>query len=108
MKLPNGGSLRIIFQRQTSESATPFRQQHRRQPHRRAGARRSRRASRRIKPILVTKDINLRIKADALGLQAEDYETDRVLITDLYTGMFEMTVQRGKNGALPRRMANSN
>jgi PhoH-like ATPase len=41
--------------------------------------------------ILVTKDINLRIKADALGLQAEDYETDHVLIRDLYTGMFELT-----------------
>ena len=42
--------------------------------------------------ILVSKDINLRIKADALGLQAEDYETDRVFITDLYTGMVELTV----------------
>ena len=42
--------------------------------------------------ILVTKDINLRIKADALGLQAEDYETDRVFVTDLYTGMFEKTI----------------
>ena len=42
--------------------------------------------------ILVTKDINLRIKADALGLQAEDYETDRIQITDLYTGMMEQTV----------------
>jgi PhoH-like ATPase len=40
--------------------------------------------------ILVSKDINLRIKADALGLLAEDYETDRVFITDLYTGMVEM------------------
>jgi len=40
--------------------------------------------------ILVSKDINLRIKADALGLAAEDYETDRVFITDLYTGMIEM------------------
>ena len=38
---------------------------------------------------MVTKDINLRIKADALGLQAEDYESDHVLIQDLYTGMFE-------------------
>jgi PhoH-like ATPase len=28
--------------------------------------------------IVVTKDINLRLKADALGLEAEDYETDRV------------------------------
>ena len=32
---------------------------------------------RKIPTILVTKDINLRIKADALGLEAEDYETDR-------------------------------
>jgi PhoH-like ATPase len=46
--------------------------------------------------ILVSKDINLRIKADALGLQAEDYETDRVFITDLYTGMMEMTVSAAK------------
>jgi PhoH-like ATPase len=42
--------------------------------------------------ILVTKDINLRIKADAVGLQAEDYETDHVHIQDLYTGAFEMQV----------------
>jgi len=46
--------------------------------------------------ILVSKDINLRIKADALGLQAEDYETDRVFITDLYTGMMEMAVSSAK------------
>lgn len=46
--------------------------------------------------ILVTKDINLRIKADALGLQAEDYETDRVMIKDLYTGVFEMAVSAEK------------
>ena len=42
--------------------------------------------------ILVSKDINLRIKADALGLLAEDYENDRILIKDLYTGMIELTV----------------
>ena len=41
--------------------------------------------------ILVSKDINLRIKADALGMLAEDYENDRVLIKDLYTGMIELT-----------------
>jgi PhoH-like ATPase len=46
--------------------------------------------------ILVSKDINLRIKADALGLQAEDYETDRVFITDLYTGMMELAVSTAK------------
>ncbi|WP_321372399.1 PhoH family protein [uncultured Desulfuromusa sp.] len=36
--------------------------------------------------ILVTKDINLRIKAHAVGLRAEDYETGKVSLDDLYTG----------------------
>lgn len=36
--------------------------------------------------ILVTKDTNLRIKADAIGLVAEDYESDKVDIDELYTG----------------------
>jgi len=49
--------------------------------------------------VLVSKDINLRIKADALGLLAEDYETDRVFITDLYTGMAEMSVSTDRMAA---------
>ena len=44
------------------------------------------------RPILVTKDINLRIKADAIGLCAEDYETDHVRLGDLYPGTFELAV----------------
>jgi len=46
--------------------------------------------------VLVSKDINLRIKADALGLAAEDYENDRVFITDLYTGMIDVQVPSDK------------
>jgi PhoH-like ATPase len=42
--------------------------------------------------VIVTKDINLRIRADAMGLRAEDYESDRVGLTDLYTGQIEVTV----------------
>jgi PhoH-like ATPase len=43
--------------------------------------------------ILVSKDINMRIKARALGLQAQDYFNDKVLEdTDLlYSGMRELT-----------------
>lgn len=41
--------------------------------------------------IVVSKDINLRLKADALGLDAEDYESDRVDISELYTGHTELT-----------------
>lgn len=37
--------------------------------------------------ILVTKDVNLRMKAKALGIPAEDYTTDRITnIEDLYSG----------------------
>jgi PhoH-like ATPase len=40
--------------------------------------------------IVVTKDINLRIRADAVGVRAEDYETDRVALSDLYSGQVEV------------------
>lgn len=36
--------------------------------------------------VLVTKDLNLRIKADVLGLEAEDFKSDRVEIEELYKG----------------------
>jgi PhoH-like ATPase len=42
--------------------------------------------------VLVTKDINLRIKADALGLDAEDYKTDKVDVDELYSGTAEVAV----------------
>jgi PhoH-like ATPase len=53
----------------------------------------------KLPTILVSKDINLRIKADAVGLQAEDYETDHVQIKDLYTGMMEKPVSPEKMAA---------
>ena len=42
--------------------------------------------------ILVTKDINLRIKAAALGLPAEDYNSDQVIddVNLLYKGSYEL------------------
>ncbi|NMC73094.1 MAG: PhoH family protein [Geobacteraceae bacterium] len=46
----------------------------------------------RIPVILVTKDTNLRIKADAIGLAAEDYESDKVDIAELYSGFAYLEV----------------
>ncbi|MGL5804456.1 MAG: PhoH family protein, partial [Xenococcaceae cyanobacterium] len=43
--------------------------------------------------VIVSKDSNLRIKADALGLFAQDYETDKVSLEGLYTGMAEVMVE---------------
>jgi PhoH-like ATPase len=95
--LPNGGHLRVVFEKRKASDnnhlifstdsvdnrilslACAIKKQ---QP--------------KEQTILVSKDINLRIKADAIGLMAEDYENDRVLIKDLYTGMIEVTASPDK------------
>lgn len=40
--------------------------------------------------IVVTKDINMRVKSDALGILSEDYTTDKVPIDELPTGVFNI------------------
>lgn len=47
-------------------------------------------------PVLISKDINCRIKADALGIAAEDFETNKVDIDELYAGWREMTMPAAK------------
>ena len=42
--------------------------------------------------IVVTKDINMRLKAEALGLLAQDYNKDKVNVDELYTGVTELEV----------------
>ncbi len=44
--------------------------------------------------IFVSKDINARIKADALGIEAHDFESQKVNIDELYKGYREITVAR--------------
>ncbi len=45
-----------------------------------------------VPAIFVTKDTNLRIRADALGLTAEDYDTEKVEISDVYSGVQEVAL----------------
>jgi PhoH-like ATPase len=95
VKLDNGGKLRIIFHKPNGEGPSVF------------GnntvdsrivmlAQSVQKADPKVATILVTKDINLRLKADIVGLEAEDYESDRVLLTELYTGMFDMNISAEK------------
>jgi PhoH-like ATPase len=42
--------------------------------------------------VLVTKDINMRIKADALKISVEDYETDTIKIDELYSGLTSLEI----------------
>jgi PhoH-like ATPase len=45
--------------------------------------------------IFVTKDVNLRIRADALGLTSMDFEAESIDIDELYSGMTELEVSGG-------------
>jgi PhoH-like ATPase len=88
VELPKGGRLRVAFSTRTLE---------------RAVATTSHEVDSRIiavaldvkdkepdRPtILVSKDVNLRIRADVLGLVAADYEHDRTELEELYTGVVE-------------------
>jgi PhoH-like ATPase len=42
--------------------------------------------------VFVTKDTNLRIRADALGLRAEDYDVEEVALDDLWSGVADVEV----------------
>lgn len=46
--------------------------------------------------IFVTKDVNLRIRADALGLRVEDYDSERTDISELYSGIADIEVTGDK------------
>src|SRR5262245_39191517 len=90
--LPNGGHLRIIFEKPATKNGHSLFSTNSVDNRILSLAFRIKKSQPRSQTVLVSKDINLRVKADALGLMAEDYENDRVLIKDLYTGMIEMQV----------------
>ncbi len=64
--------------------------------------------------VLVTKDINMRVKSDALGIDVMDYEPNKVRIEELYTGILEVKVKGSaidafyEEGSLPFEGANPN
>ncbi len=42
--------------------------------------------------VFVSKDVNLRLRADALGLKVEDFDSERTDISELYSGVAEFTL----------------
>ena len=99
VKLPNGGMLKIVFQKNGQTGGEAMFNGNTVDNRILSLAAGIQKAQPKNAAILVSKDINLRIKANALGLQAEDYETDRVHIKDLYTGMIEMAVSAAQLAA---------
>lgn len=57
--------------------------------------------------VFLTKDTNLRIRADALGLHAEDYDVEGVVLDELWSGVSDLAVEPEQvndfyaTGALP-------
>lgn len=47
-----------------------------------------------MKVVLITKDINMRIKADSLGIEVQDYESDKTDYTTLDDGYVEIEVDK--------------
>jgi PhoH-like ATPase len=100
VKLPTGGCLRILFPKgEMAKNGHALFTNDTVDNRILAMASRVQKTQPKSHTILVSKDINLRIKADAMGLLAEDYENDRVFIKDLYTGMIEVMVSAEKMAA---------
>jgi PhoH-like ATPase len=59
--------------------------------------------------ILVTKDLNLRIKADVMGIPAEDFHKDKINFQEFYSGIAELQLSTEemnlffRNGKLPAK-----
>lgn len=45
-----------------------------------------------VQTVLVTKDVNMRVRGDALGLQTTDYDEQNVRIEELYSGSSEIEI----------------
>jgi PhoH-like ATPase len=86
--MPTGGTLRVLFtNRQLPEKLGVTEKM----DHRILAVAFDLKEREKDKPTLfITKDTNLRIKADVLGIKAEDYDTERVALDELYTGTQEV------------------
>jgi PhoH-like ATPase len=50
--------------------------------------------------VFISKDINLRIRAAALGLQVADYVLEKTDISDLYSGVFDLAIPEERLGEI--------
>lgn len=94
VELPNGGTLQIMID---SEAEVPYGFSldiHKVDNRILACAVSLKKQGRHV--VLISKDINCRIKADALGIDAEDFETNKIDIDELYSGWRELTLPVSK------------
>lgn len=90
--LANGGRLRVIFSGSSQFEALPRELQAVTVDNQILALALHEQQRGRHPIVVVTKDINLRIKAHAVGLKAEDYETDKVSYDELFAGTMDVEV----------------
>jgi PhoH-like ATPase len=91
--LDNGGTLRVSFLKERApERVQQFAQRHVYDNLILSLAIELRRQHPDRQVVFVTKDSNLRIRADAVGLTSEDFDAERVELSEVYPGHVELTV----------------
>ena len=91
--LDNGGHLRVVFSGSFLSETLPPELQNPTVDNQILALALHEQQRERHPVVVVTKDINLRIKAHAVNLRAADYETDKVSFDQLYSGALELDVE---------------
>jgi PhoH-like ATPase len=91
--LPNGGRIRVVLGK--ADLPANFSVGHQMDNSILASALLLSQEEPEIQMVFVTKDTNLRIRADALGLPAEDYDRENMDLAELYSGTAEVEVDSG-------------
>ncbi len=90
VEMPTGGTLRVVFTNRKLPAEIGIGQK---MDHKILAVAFDLNEKEPDKPtIFITKDTNLRIKADSLGITAMDYETERVTVDEIYSGFCELTM----------------
>ncbi|MCF7913353.1 MAG: PhoH family protein [Candidatus Cloacimonetes bacterium] len=90
VKTENGGSIRVVLSRYISETAKEILITDTNDNLIIGTALYIRKKNPAVPVILVSKDANVRIKADAVGLKAENYETEKIDFDEIYNGFSEL------------------
>ncbi len=90
VKIESGGSIRVALSRYIAETAKEILITDNNDNLIIGTALYIRKENPDIPVILVSKDANVRIKADAVGLKAENYETEKINFNELYNGYSEL------------------
>ncbi|HWT76792.1 MAG TPA: PhoH family protein [Mobilitalea sp.] len=92
VKLPKGGTLRVEMNHMNSDGIPDGLDLIKNDNKILTIAINIKKESKKIKTILVTKDICVAIKAESLGLEVQDYQNDKVDVEHIYKGYREITL----------------